>query len=152
MPRSKIYLPDVNFWLALSAESHVFHPAARSWFEAAADGSLAFCRVTQMGLLRLVTNERLLQEHTLSQSEAWRLYEELERDRRVRFASEDDTALPVHWKRFSLGPLSGRNQWTDAYLAAFAEVRGWSVATFDRDFKKLQRMGSSVEYLGDDRP
>jgi len=28
-----IYLGDVNFWLALTFESHVHHACAKQWFE-----------------------------------------------------------------------------------------------------------------------
>ncbi len=51
-----VSLPDVNIWIALAAEGHVHHAPAREWFTAQADVSVAFCRITQMGLLRLLTN------------------------------------------------------------------------------------------------
>ena len=147
MPRSKTYLPDINFWLALVADSHQFHPVARSWFESEADAPLAFCRVTQMGFLRLITNPRVLGRHAVAQPAAWEIYERLEQDRRIRFAVDDAPGVPAAWKRFSLGPLVGRNPWTDAYLAAFAAVRGWQVVTFDRDFRRLAEADASVTFL-----
>ena len=52
----KTSLPDVNVLLALSAEGHVHHKPARLWFYAQLTDSVAICRVTQMGLLRLLTN------------------------------------------------------------------------------------------------
>ena len=49
--RVTISLPDINVWLALAAEGHLHHVPARDWFTAQPDASVAFCRITQMGLL-----------------------------------------------------------------------------------------------------
>jgi predicted nucleic acid-binding protein len=54
--RMIVSLPDVNIWIALAAEDHVHHVPARDWFAAQPAASVAFCRITQMGLLRLLTN------------------------------------------------------------------------------------------------
>jgi predicted nucleic acid-binding protein len=40
-----ICLPDVNVWIALAAERHIFHPVARLWFGTLKEDKLAFCRV-----------------------------------------------------------------------------------------------------------
>ena len=53
------YLPDVNVWIALAAERHTLHRAARHWFSKLQDEKLAFCRLTQLGFLRLLTNIHL---------------------------------------------------------------------------------------------
>ena len=55
-----ISLPDVNVLLALAAEGHTHHSSARDWFERQEDDSVAICRVTHMGLLRLLTNSKVL--------------------------------------------------------------------------------------------
>ena len=55
-----ISLPDVNVWIALAAEGHIHHVPAREWFAAQPDASVAFCRITQMGLLRLLTNPNVM--------------------------------------------------------------------------------------------
>ncbi len=49
------YLPDINVWIALAAEKHIHHPAARYWFANLHDERLTFCRLTQLGFLRLLT-------------------------------------------------------------------------------------------------
>jgi predicted nucleic acid-binding protein len=48
-------LPDVNVWLAAAWARHSRHRAAKNWVDTE-EGELAFCRVTQMALLRLPTN------------------------------------------------------------------------------------------------
>src|SRR5579859_3518467 len=55
-----ISLPDVNVRIALAAEGHVHHLPARDWFTAQSNASVAFCRITQMGLLRLLTNSKVM--------------------------------------------------------------------------------------------
>ena len=51
------YLPDVNVWIALAADKHIHHSVARSWFTKVQDEKLAFCRITQLAFLRLLTNK-----------------------------------------------------------------------------------------------
>src|SRR5258708_31906741 len=51
------YLPDVNVWIALAAERHTLHRAARYWFSNLQDEKLTFWRLTQLGFPRLLTNQ-----------------------------------------------------------------------------------------------
>ena len=55
------YLLDVNVWIALAAERHTHHRVARRWFSNLLDEKLAFCRITQLGFLRLLTNRHVMQ-------------------------------------------------------------------------------------------
>ena len=55
-----ISLPDVNVLLALVAAGHTHHASAHGWFETQEPDSVGICRVTQMGLLRLLTNPKVL--------------------------------------------------------------------------------------------
>ena len=48
-------LVDVNVWLPLVYDGHLHHLAAVSWFDQEDGKSAAFCRITQLGLLRLLT-------------------------------------------------------------------------------------------------
>jgi predicted nucleic acid-binding protein len=54
------YLPDVNLWIAFRVAEHVGHKAAMEWMKAAGSDTIALCRVTQMGFLRLLTNSRVM--------------------------------------------------------------------------------------------
>ena len=71
MPTSKITLPDVKVGVALASDLHVHHGVARDWFMAVCEAGTAFCRVTQMGLLRLLTNSRVMGDDVLNQQQAW---------------------------------------------------------------------------------
>jgi uncharacterized protein len=71
---TKMFLPDVNLWLALAFESHVHHSAAKAWFDGLSDGdACGFYRMTQQGFLRLATNPRAFAEEAVTLAEAWRL-------------------------------------------------------------------------------
>ena len=65
------YLPDVNVWIALAADRHTLHRAARHWFSNLQDEKLVFCRLTQLGFLRLLTNKHVMLEEVMSSGEAW---------------------------------------------------------------------------------
>ena len=124
------YLPDVNFWIALAAERHTLHRAARHWFSNLQDEKLAFCRLTQLGFLRLLTNEHVMQEEVMRPNEAWQVYRVLRLDRRIGYLSESNELLET-WEAFTEGPLSSPNLWTDAYLCAFAHAARLTLVTFD---------------------
>jgi toxin-antitoxin system PIN domain toxin len=124
------YLPDVNVWIALAAERHTHHRVARHWFSHLQDEKLAFCRITQLGFLRLLTNKHVMQEEVMSPNEAWQAYRILRSDRRVGYAAEPNELLET-WQVFTEGPLTSPNLWTDAYLSAFANTARLILVTFD---------------------
>jgi len=74
-------LPDVNVWIALTVAEHVHHAVAKQWFESSEEGQIAFCRVTQMGFLRLLTNPRVMAGQALTPDRAWNVLDALFRDR-----------------------------------------------------------------------
>jgi len=82
------YLPDVDVWIALTADKHVHHRVAVSWFSGLRDESLAFCRITQLGFLRLLTNKHVMQDEGVSPAGAWRAYASLRADRRIVYLDE----------------------------------------------------------------
>ena len=146
MLKSKICLPDINVWIALTWDRHIHHPMAREWFFSSERNSTAFCRITQMGFLRLISNPKVMGEDTVSQREAWKIYERLSRDHRVFFAPERPEVEGV-WKRHSLSAFAGKNLWTDAYLAAFAGVRSWRLVSFDKGFRRRKTTGFELTIL-----
>jgi toxin-antitoxin system PIN domain toxin len=124
------YLPDVNVWIALAAERHTHHRAARHWFSNLQGEKLAFCRLTQLGFLRLLTNKHVMQEEAMRPDEAWEAYRVLRLDRRIGYLAEPNE-LPEMWQAFTEGSLSSPNLWTDAYLCAFAHCGRFTLVTFD---------------------
>jgi uncharacterized protein len=143
------YLPDVNVWIALAAEQHKHHAAARGWFKSLQDEKVMFCRITQLGFLRLLTNRHVMQEEVLSPSEAWRAYRLLRADRRIGYLSEPFDLLEV-WHAFTPDQVNSPNLWTDAYLCAYCRAARFTLVTFDsripaRDDVKVITLAGSFE-------
>ena len=128
-------LPDVNVWIALAAEGHVHHVAARDWFTAQPAASVAFCRITQMGLPRLLTNSSVMGRGPRTIVQAWDTFAQLRSDRRSVFAIEPN-GVESAWRQLMTQAGVGPSSWTDAYLAAFAEAHSFTLVTFDTGFQR----------------
>jgi uncharacterized protein len=123
-------LVDVGVWLAAVWGRHAHYPVASEWFNRQAD-DMVFCRVTQMGLLRLLSNPAIMGGDAVDRSQAWRLLDQLWSDERVLWAEEPDGLEPV-WRAISARDDKSHKLWTDDYLAAFAQVGDLKLATLDR--------------------
>ena len=135
-PKLKNFLPDVNVWVALFSAQHVHNEAAVSWISEVRDQSVAVCRIAQMGVLRLLTNEHVMGVDVVPQAKAWELYDELMSDPRFYFLAEPDN-LEDEWRPLTRQRRAGHSAWTDAYLAAFAKTAGLRLVTFDKQLKEL---------------
>jgi uncharacterized protein len=125
-----VKLVDVGVWLAAVWGRHVHNPAAADWFGQETDG-IAFCRVTQMGLLRLLSNPAIMGEDAIERSQAWRTYDQLWADERVVWADEP-VELDAVWRAISARDDKSHKLWTDDYLAAFAQASDAVLITLDR--------------------
>ena len=126
-----IYLPDVNVWIGLTSNRHIHHKAAKEWFGIVEKDQIAFCRITEMGFLRLLTNRHVMAEDTVTPKGAWQIYDALRRDRHIIFL-EETAEFAALWRRRSEVAIGGPNMWTDAYLSAFATAYKAKLVTFDR--------------------
>lgn len=141
-------LADVNVWLATLVVDHPHHELATVWWKTrvlAEDRQVAFCRLTQLGLLRLLTNLRVMGEQRRTIEEAWSIYEDLLSQTPIVFAPEPEGTEDLLAKHCQLGG-SSRSFWTDGYLAAFAKAGSLRLATFDRDFNRYPDL--DLELLG----
>ena len=138
MPASGIKLADANVWLAFAADVHRHHHEAAKWFSAQEDSSCAFCRITQLALLRHLTNSRIMADNVLSQAVAWSAYDRLRNDPRVIFLDEPP-GFEQMFRNFTQAESPAHDRWTDAFLASFAAVRGIQLVTFDAGFRRFTR-------------
>jgi uncharacterized protein len=139
---SSVDLLDANVWLALAAEAHTHHRQAKLYWEKDAAPTTAFCRVTQMAFLRLLTNKTVMGSHVLSPSSAWSTSADFLALPEVELLAEP-IGLEGAWALFASGGRSSPNLWTDAYLAAFASSDGMRLVSFDRGFSRFQ----GLDYL-----
>ena len=146
MPVSGIRLVDANVWLALVFGDHVHHSAAVSWFEGVGEREAAFCRITQMALLRHLTNEKLMGKFVLSQKAAWASYDALCGDDRVIFADEPPS-LEDSWRQLTRSRHPRHRLRTDGYLAAFALAAQLRLSTLDRGFRQYD--GLALDFVQD---
>lgn len=93
------------------------------------------CRVTQMGVLRLLSNPSVLGVDALSRKGAWTAIDSLLADSAVTFLDEP-TGLEQVWRALSAGTDQSHKLWTDDYLAAFAQAANLTFVTLDRSFVK----------------
>lgn len=88
-------LIDANVWLALSFSDHAHHEKATKWFEAQSEGACAFCRITQLALLRHLTNVKIMGAFVQSQQDAWKNLDNLMADPRIVFLAEPAGVEPA---------------------------------------------------------
>ena len=143
------YLPDVNLLIALTVAEHVSHDTALEWVQAASGDTIALCRVTQMGFLRLLTNARVMAGDVFTADRAWRLMDQIRQNDRFVFVSEP-SGLEHTWRTMTSHHQEGANFWTDTYLAAFAGATGHTLVTLDRGFGKYKNI--SLRILGGKHP
>jgi hypothetical protein len=132
-------LADVNVWLATIVEQHPHHATAVSWWRddvLPARGTVCFCRLSQLGLLRLLTNEAVMGESRRTAEQAWRDYDQLLAQRAVEYLDEPG-GLATLLRAQTGGQERSASLWTDAYLAAFAQAADLELATFDRGFRRF---------------
>ncbi|WP_218022448.1 TA system VapC family ribonuclease toxin [Nocardia amamiensis] len=123
-------LIDVGVWLAALWGRHIHHETAARWFDRQTD-NLLLCRVTQTGLLRLLSNPAVMGADVVSRSAAWRIVDELCEDERTLWADEP-AELDAVFRAFSARDDNSHKLWTDDYLAAFSQTSGADMATLDR--------------------
>lgn len=123
-------LLDVGVWLAAVWRQHAHHPDVKPWFDRQL-GGLVMCRVAQMGLLRLLSNQKAMSRYVLSRRAAWSVIDDLRADPRVTWTDEPRALEPV-WRAISAHDDNSHKLWTDDYLAAFAQSAGLTLVTLDK--------------------
>lgn len=136
---------DVNVWLALSSRDHAHFEPAWAWYKSLPGSTaLLFCRITQLGFLRLLTTQSVMGQGTLTQEQAWEAYDRILISAGAKFA-EEPAGLESAFRSVCSGQQVSPKEWADAYLAAFAETASLTLVTFDR---ALAKKASGAVLLG----
>lgn len=130
------YLADINVWIAIVHPAHLHHRTAREWFHALGRDQASMCRFTQLGFLRLLTNQGVMGPEVKSQVEAWRVLDELSGNARVQYLDEPPGVGEL-FRRLTQNRQPANKTWSDAYIGAIAVQSGLHIATFDRGFRSL---------------
>ena len=138
-PSTTSFFPDVNVWVALTYDGHVHHTTAAAWFaELAPDVTLAFCRFTQRGLLRLLTTAAVMGDEVMTQPQAWAAYDRWLQDPRVMFVDEPP-GIESRFRSLTRHRQPATKDWADSFLAAFATAGHLTPVTFDRGLRGKAR-------------
>ncbi len=133
---ASVDLPDVNVWLALSATHHPHHARALAYWAQEAAPEVSFCRVTMLGLVRLLTQPRVMGAAAMAPAAALAVWHRWRRLPEISHRAEQPTC------EASLQSLVGdglpARRLTDAYLAAHALSAGLRLVSFDRDFQRFE--------------
>jgi uncharacterized protein len=129
------WLLDVNVLVARFWERHVFHQKVRNWFDMHAHEGWATCPITQLGLMRTLSNPAF-DENAPRPAEAmhW-IAKTLSEDPNHRFWA-DELAVSDACQE-SILRLHGFRQFTDAYLLGLALHRKCRFVTLDRRILSL---------------
>jgi uncharacterized protein len=145
-PSTTSLFPDINVWIALTYEGHLHHANAADWFATLPpDASFAFCRFTQLGLLRLLTTKAVMSDEVMTQPQAWAAYDRWLKDPRVEFVDEP-AEVESRFRALTRLRQTATKDWADSYLAAFATVGQLTLVTFDQG---LRSRAKSAILLGE---
>ena len=138
------HLLDVNVLLALVWPRHGSHAAAHAWFAKSGHRAWATSPLTQLGVLRLLTNPAVTQGAVSAES-ALAVVSEATRHEGHEF-------WPLHREMTTslkavAGRLQGHQQWTDAVLLWQATDRDGVLVSFDAGVRKLASEESSARVL-----
>jgi hypothetical protein len=142
-----LYFPDLNVWLALSVDKHAQRSAAWHWHaNLAPNDRIIFSRYTQLGFLRLLTNETVMGDQILTLGEAWRTYDRWLEDLRVEFYQEPRGVEATFRKTTRpLGAQPASKTIGDCWLLAFATDIQATLVTFDRAlYGHAKKLGHSA--------
>ncbi len=132
---TSLSFPDVNVWLALLLADHVHRALASEWWESGRSSqTIAFCRLTQIGVLRLLTTAAAMNGKPLTMAKAWRAYDRLFEDDRVALVPEPE-AFESEFRRRSGSGAASPKVWAEAYLVSFAVQMNAAVVTFEGAFE-----------------
>jgi uncharacterized protein len=136
------FLVDINVWLALSWGLHRHSTPAHGWLTSLRRDQtrLLFCRITQLGLLRLLTNKMVMGGSVLTVAQALGALDRWGEDPRVEFAAEPP-GLEASFRRMlqPLGRQSATKSLMDVYLAAFASASRVTLVTLDSALGRIAR-------------
>lgn len=131
-------IADANVLFPLLVRGHVAHDVARQWWEGQADGTVGWCLLTRMAVLRLLTNRVAMNGAAITPEAALKAWHQLANDPRSVHIIEEPAAHESAFVALVSGREPTPNLWTDAWLAALAQSLDYELTTFDRGFRAFK--------------
>lgn len=129
---TSLIFPDLNVWVALSIRSHEHHQRAWTWYQSLRPAEeLAFCRMSQLGLMRLLTTQSVAKHETLTQLQAWTTFDGWIRDGGATYVQEP-FGIETEFRFYANRGTPSPKEWGDSYLLAFAAAASLPLVTFDK--------------------
>lgn len=137
-------LLDVNVWIALLDDAHVFSERANTWLREA-NAPIATCPIVENGVIRIMSSPAYSREVRLTPGE-------VATHLRSACAQLDHQFWPADLslrdeKRFDFSRLHGHRQITDAYLLALAVQHGGRMVTLDSAVPLAAVRGAAKKHL-----
>lgn len=137
-------LLDINVWVALLDEAHVFHAQAVAFVET--DGlRIATCPLIENGVIRILNLPAYSRFGPVGFEPVAAKLAEICDTLDHEFWADDISLLKpgvANWAR-----ILGHNQITDAYLLALATSRGGALASFDHRIAPSAVHGATADHL-----
>lgn len=130
-------LPDVNVLFPLLCGDHQHHPIAWEWWQVQPDGTVGLCWPAKLGVLRLLTNAKVMGGKPLKPDQALAAWDALSGDPRTFWIDGTPPGHAAHLARLVQGRAPAPNLWSDAWLAALAESCEMRMTTFDQGFRSF---------------
>ena len=133
-------LIDVNVLFAIVVERHIHHETAWNWWGKQAVSSVGLCLPTRLGLLRLLTNSKAMENEPVNPDEALAAWDAMEADVRTFQIVNPTGTSEVCFRKNVTGRRPTPNLWTDALLAAWAEAANCKLTSFDGGFRSFPNL------------
>jgi toxin-antitoxin system PIN domain toxin len=127
-------LLDVNVFFAMVWPMHSHYDAARAWFKASGGRAWATNPLTQLGVLRLLSNPRITEAAVPSLDALETVADAISHDGHEFW---DLGHRMTNGLRTSADRVQGYRQWTDALLLWQAVSRNGVLVTFDSGVREL---------------
>lgn len=103
-------------------------------------GSVGLCLPVRLGLLRLLTNSKAMENAPVSPSEALAAWDAIEADERTFTIANHTNTTETCFRNNVANRTPAPNLWTDALLAAWAESAGYRLTSLDGGFRSFPRL------------
>jgi predicted nucleic acid-binding protein len=129
---TSLIFPDLNVWVALSLRAHEHNDLAWKWYRSLRHNEeLAFCRMSQIGMMRLLSTQSIAKDETLTQLGAWAVYDGWIKNGGAVFM-EEPLGIDIEFRFYADRSTPSPKEWGDSYLIAFAAAASLPLVTFDK--------------------